>query len=95
MDRPVPGESQTEDDADGGWLDNMTEYLVKVNTRVLSEAAKNPTSLVSIQSTIEQQLVFEDPFAGDDVGVRRAKNGRPGVILDEGQVEGTGETVVA
>jgi hypothetical protein len=63
MDRPVPGESQTEGDADGGWLDNMTEYLVEVNTRVLSEAAKNPTSLVSIQSTIEQQLVFEDPFA--------------------------------
>ena len=83
MDRPVPGESQTEDDADGGWLDNMTEYLVKVNTRVLSEAAKNPTSLVSIQSTIRQQFVLEDPFAGDDVSMRRAGNKCPGVVLDE------------
>jgi hypothetical protein len=48
MDQPVPRESQPEDGVNGGWLDNMIECLVEVNTRALSETAKNPTSLIPI-----------------------------------------------
>jgi hypothetical protein len=83
MDRPVTGESQAKDGADGGSFDNVIECLIVVNARTLSEAVENPTSLVSIQSTIRQQFVLEDPFAGDDVSMRRAGNKCPGVVLDE------------
>jgi hypothetical protein len=43
---------------------------------------KDPTSLVPIESTINQELVLEDLFASDDVGVGRPRNKGPCVILD-------------
>lgn len=67
MNRPVVGERQAEDCADGGWFDNWTESLIIVHTRPLSESAKDPTSLISLQRTIEIQLMFEDPFSSDHI----------------------------
>ena len=40
--------------------------------------------LVLIKRTIRVELVFEDPFANDDVGERRSGNECPGVVGDQG-----------
>jgi hypothetical protein len=54
MDRLVSRESQIEDSAYGGRLNNSTESLIKIDARALCEVAKNPSHLVSIKGTIGQ-----------------------------------------
>lgn len=67
MNKPVVGECQTEDCADGGWFDDRIESLIIIHTRSLSESAMDPTSLISLQRTIGIQLMFEDPFSSDHI----------------------------
>jgi hypothetical protein len=83
MNRPIPGVSYSEDCADSGRFDNGTESFIVVNTGALSEAAKNPTSLVSIQRAISMKFMFEDPFSGDHVGIGGPRNKIPSVIVHE------------
>lgn len=71
---------------DGGKFDDRTKSLTEVDIGVLSEVTKDPTSFVPIESTINQELVLEDLFASDDVGVGRPRKKGPCVILDKCQV---------
>jgi hypothetical protein len=64
----VLGEGEGEDSPNGGRLDDGAEGLIIVHPEALSEASKDPTSLVAIQSTIVLELVTEDPLVGDHVG---------------------------
>ena len=48
MDMQTMEESHCERCTNGGRFDNRTESLIKINSRTLSEPAKNPTSLVSL-----------------------------------------------
>ena len=49
MNGPVLGESQRQDSANCGGLDNRTECLIIINARTLCEPPKNSPSLVPIQ----------------------------------------------
>jgi hypothetical protein len=86
MNWPIPGVSYSEDCADSGRLDNGTESFIVVNTGALSEAAKDPTSLVSIQRSISMKFMFKDPFSSDHVGIGGPRNKIPSIIVHEGGI---------
>jgi hypothetical protein len=62
VNRPRPRESDAEDDADRGWLDDGAEGLVEINPRLLREAADDPSSLVASKAAVGVKLVLVDPF---------------------------------
>jgi hypothetical protein len=80
VDRPVPGEGEGEDDADGGELDDGAEGLIVVHAVSLGEAPKNPAGLVAIEGAIRSQLVAKEPLASDHIGAGRALHQVPGVV---------------
>jgi hypothetical protein len=82
---PVEGESDGEDDADGGRFDNRAEGLVEVDAVLLRKTAKDPASLVEVENTVGLELVAKHPFAGDDVHVSRG-NEVSCVVREEGAV---------
>jgi hypothetical protein len=84
MNRPVPRMSKCEDCTDSCRLDNGTECFIIVNAWALSEASKDPASLVSVQRAISMKFMFENPLASDHVGLVGARNKIPGVVLHEG-----------
>jgi hypothetical protein len=65
---PGASKGQREHRADGGRLHNWAEGLIVVDSGALSEAPKNPASLVPLRGTIGLPLVRPYPLAGDDVG---------------------------
>jgi hypothetical protein len=83
MNQPRAGQSQCENNSNGGWLDNWTKTLLIVNPRPLSKASKNLPSLVAIKRAVRQKLVMIDPFTGDDVHTRWTGNQSPSVIGQE------------
>jgi hypothetical protein len=68
VDRPVPGQSESQNSPDGSMLDHRTEGLVVVNSGALGKALEHIASLVPLQGPIDMQLQLEDPFPGDHVG---------------------------
>jgi hypothetical protein len=84
MNRLGAGDGQGDHGVDHGRLDHRAEGLIIVDAESLSEAAKNPASLVPFQGAIEIKLVHENPLASDDVGVNGARNKIPGVVGDQG-----------
>jgi hypothetical protein len=48
VDRPVPGQCQSQNSPDGGRLDHRTEGLVVVDPRALGEAPEHITGLVAL-----------------------------------------------
>jgi hypothetical protein len=83
MNMPGARGGQGEHRADGGQLDHRAEGLIVVDAGPLGEAAKNPLSLVLFQGDIEVELVFEDPFAGDDVGANRTRDKLLSIVGDQ------------
>jgi hypothetical protein len=71
VDRPVPGEGEGEDGADGGELDDGAEGLIVVHAGALGEAPKNPAGLVAVEGAIRSQLVAKEPLVSDHIGVGR------------------------
>jgi hypothetical protein len=49
VDRPVPGQSESQNSPDGGKLDHRTEGLVVVDPRTLGEAPEHIAGLVPLQ----------------------------------------------
>lgn len=74
MNGPRARDGDGEDGANSSWLDHRAESPVVVDTEPLGEATKDPACLVPFQCAVRVELVFEDPFAGDDVGASRARN---------------------
>jgi hypothetical protein len=83
---PGVSEGQREHRADGGRLHNWAEGLVVVDFGALSEAPKNPASLVSSHVTIGPPLVRPDPLAGDNVGAGWTGHQIPRLVGDERHV---------
>lgn len=79
VDRPIPREGKGEDGPNGGSLDDRTEGIVVVHSGVLSEALKDPTGFVAIQSTISLEFMMEDPLVGDH-GSRGTRHQFPVVV---------------
>jgi hypothetical protein len=55
----VPGEGEGEDNTDGGELDDGAEGLIVVHAGAMSEAPKDPASLVAVQGADRSQFVME------------------------------------
>jgi len=83
MNRPIPGVSYSENCTDSGWFDNGTEGFLVVNAGALSEAAKDPTSLLTVQRAISMKFMFENPFSGDHIGIGGPRNKIPSVVVHE------------
>jgi hypothetical protein len=83
---PGAREGQREHRVDGGRLHNRAEGLIVVDSGALSEALKNPASLVPLQGTIGPPLVRPDPLAGDDVGAGWTGHQIPRLVGDERHV---------
>ena len=62
VERPGARYREAEDDADRGRLDDGAECLVKVDPRLLREAANHPSRLVAGEAAIRVEFVLEDPF---------------------------------
>jgi hypothetical protein len=83
---PGASKGQREHRAAGGRLHNRAEGLIVVDSGALSEAPKNPASLVPLQGTIGPPLVRPDPLAGEDVGAERTGHQIPRLVGDERRV---------
>jgi hypothetical protein len=68
---------ESEHRVNGGWFHNWAESLAVVHPGALSEAPKNPASLIEVESPVREELVCEDPLAGDDVGATGPRNKLP------------------
>jgi hypothetical protein len=84
MKRPGAGDEQGEHGADCGRLDYQVKCLIVVDTGSLSEATKDPASLLPFQRAIEAELVLKNPFVGDDIGANGARDIITGVVGDQG-----------
>jgi hypothetical protein len=80
------GDNSSEHHANSGRFYNWVEGLVVVDSGVLSETLKGPTSLVVIKGPISTELVREDPLVGDNVGALRSRNQLPSPIANQGSV---------
>jgi hypothetical protein len=83
MDRPGMGDDWQKHHVDGGRLDHWAEGLIVVDTGPLGEVVKDLMSLVPLQGAIRVELMFEDPFAGDDIRANRMRDDIPSVVGDE------------
>jgi hypothetical protein len=80
VDRPVPGQSESQNSPEGGRLDHRTEGLVVVDPRTLGKAPEHIAGLVPLQGPVGVQLPLEDPFLGDHVGAMGTRHQVSGVV---------------
>ena len=80
MNRLMTRESQGQQCTDGGWFEDRTESLRKINPRSLSEPAKHPSCSVELQRTVGMKLVLKDPLASNNIGSSRTWYKIPCVI---------------
>jgi hypothetical protein len=85
-DRPRAGDSNGEDETDGGRLDNRTEGLIIVEAWTLRVSTNHPASFMASKSSIRVKFVPKDPFTGDHICMRRARNERPGFVVEKSLV---------
>ena len=83
MNRPVAREGQGQHGANGGWLDNRTESLRKINPGTLSEPSKHPSRFVALQRTVGIELVLEYPFASNNISPSRTWYEIPRIVGQE------------
>jgi hypothetical protein len=74
VDKPPPCRREVQYSPDGGRLHHRGERLVEVDARSLREPADNPPSFPAVEAAIRLQFVLEQPLAGDDVGLSRARH---------------------
>ena len=84
--RSIFGVSQSDDGADSCRLDNRAESFIIINSWSLGEAAKDPTSLVSVQGTVSMEFVLEDSFASDHIGFGGTRDKFPRVVVHQGSM---------
>jgi hypothetical protein len=64
-------------------LDDGAESFVVVHTGALGVPANNPARLAPGEGVVGVEFIFEDPFAGDNVGVGWRRHEAPGTVVDE------------
>ena len=83
MNRPIPRQGQRQNSADGGRFDDRAEGLIKINTRPLRKATKNPSCFVSVKRAIRLKLVTKNLLAGNDVAMRRSWHKNPSIVSQQ------------
>ena len=86
MKRPGLVQSNGEEDTDGAEARHRRESLMIVKTIGLREATSHETRLVARDGAIRVVLEGVHPLAGDNIGINRPRNQRPGLPLEEGRV---------
>jgi hypothetical protein len=79
-------EGEGEDGPNSSELDDGGEGLIVVYSRALSEASKDPTSLVAVERAIRGELVPEDPLVVNHVGAQWMRHQAPSVVGQQGHV---------
>src|SRR6266540_5063370 len=77
--RPITGDGEGRDSADGGRFHDRAKSFVEVDAVLLGKTSEDPASLVAIKGAIGFELMTIYPFAGDDVGARRTRDELPRV----------------
>jgi hypothetical protein len=75
-----------EDTPNGGEPDDEAEGLIVVHSGALSEAPKDPTSLVSIKRAVRGELLLKNPLASNHIGARWTQHQVPSVVGQQGHV---------
>ena len=86
MKRPVLIQSKGEEDTNGAEARHRREGLMIVKAIGLRKATSHETCLVASDGAIRIVLEGVHPLAGDNIGIKRARNQRPGLPLDEGRI---------
>jgi hypothetical protein len=86
VDRPVPGQRESQDSPDGDRLDHRTEGLVVVDPGTLGKAPEHIAGLVPLQGPVGVQLQLEDLFPGDHVGTMGTRHQVLGAVSLESLV---------
>ena len=86
MKRPGLIQSNGEEDTDGAEARHKRECLMIVKTVGLRKATGHETRLVASYGAIRIVLEGVHPPAGDNIGIKRSRNQRPGLPLDEGRI---------
>ena len=60
--------------------------MIKIKTGMLRDPTNDPASFAAFQRAVGVELVFEDPFAGDHVGMARPRDELPGAVGQQGVV---------
>ncbi len=81
--RPITGDGEGQDSADGGRFHDRAKSFIEVDAVLLGKTAEDPASLVAIKGAIGFELVMIYPFAGDDVGAGRTRDELPRVVEAE------------
>ena len=76
----VVGGDEGEDGAYGGRLDYRRKCLAEVDAGSLMEASDNPTGFIPLERPVGVELVFEDPFPGDDASAGWTWNESPCLV---------------
>jgi hypothetical protein len=71
---PTTRDSNRENQTDSSRLHNRAKGVTIVNTLLLREPTRNEASLVFLNRAIWSVFGFEDPFAADNISVRRSGN---------------------
>ena len=82
--RPPARHRELEDGANRPWFDNRGEGVGEVDAGALTKAANHPAGLMTVKCAVRMELVLEDPLAGDDIGVARARNKLPRLVALQG-----------
>ena len=86
MKRPRLIQSDGEENTDGAEARHMRECLMIIKTVGLRKATGHETCLVASDGAIRIVLEGVHPLAGDNIGIKRLRNQRPGLPLDEGRI---------
>jgi hypothetical protein len=83
VNRPGSGSGNAENSPDGRRFDHRTKRLIVVYAVLLGETANNPARLVTSETAVRVELVFEDPLAGDNVGAGWMRYKALGAVVDQ------------
>ena len=86
MKRPRLSQSNGEENTDGAEARHRRECLMIVKTIGLRKTTSHETRLVASDGAIRIVLEGVHPLAGDNIGINRPRNQRPGLPLDEGRI---------
>ena len=86
MKRPGLIQSDREEDTDGAEARHRRECLMIVKTIGLRKATGHETRLLASNRTVRIVLEGVHPLAGDNVRIKRPRNQRPGLPLNEGRI---------
>jgi hypothetical protein len=86
LNQPFAGGSNSKHRADGDLIHKRDESIVVVNPGALRETSEDPMNLIPIECSVGEELIRENPLAGDDVVATGPGNNFPCPIAHQGPI---------